>query len=394
MTRTVTRRLVVLVLVGAVVIGARLVWRGAMAPVGGGMSAPSGSDDGASGADDTGRVGWRLEVPGSVGALAGDDELTVTISANSVVTALDPGSGSPLWAHELGDLGTDRPALSGDRLALRGRERAIVLDSADGSLLWEAPIAGPGPVAWSGASVDGSAPGAVLAGSWDGTLAAFEPDEGSRRWSVQRPGAVRSVPVGIPPAMAGGEHLVVVVSHGERSATIAALRVTDGEVVWERELGAASSAPAAASVDSSAGVVVGDGRGGILALDPGHGRPLWTATVGAGFTPDVAPVVDDEQVIVADRLGVVHALAASDGERLWSRDLGVPVLRGSPTVTRNQVVVTTTDGRAVALDRTDGGLVDVSDADAFVVATAYGREHLVTGLRLSGPGMVEGVAIP
>lgn len=369
------RRVVVAMAVVLVAFGARAAWRATVASrgsEGAELPAAGGGLGGSTG------FGWRLDVPGWVGALAGDDTLAVAVSANSMVTALDPATGSPLWAHEVGNLGPDAPAVSQAHVAVRAEDRVVLLDRSDGGLVWETPVEGPGPVA----VVDLGGRPAVLIGTRAGVLAARAAADGTLLWEVTRPGVLRALPG------AAGSGDVVAVWHSADRAVIAALDSGDGRVRWDREMGAAASGP---GVDATS-VYVGDGTGALMALNAADGTQRWSTDVGAGFGSDVAPVMVNGHIVAVDRLGFVHALAPADGSVEWQVDLGVPVLRGTPTVTRRSVVVTTVEGRAVML-APSGEILGVSDAGAVVAGTATGGGHLLLGLRLTEPGRVEGLAL-
>jgi len=362
------RNTVVAAAVAATVLGTRAAWRAAVAP-GGGASQPAAAEQGPTGSR------WRLEVPGWVGALGGDDSLAVAVSANSVVTALDPATGSPVWAHEIRRLGPDAPAVSSTHVVVRADDRVVVLDRSDGARVWDTPVDGPGPVATVGHSV-------VLIGSDDGTLAAHSATDGELLWEAVQAGAVKATPVD------AGPRSVVAVWHADDRAVIAALDVDDGHVLWTRDVGPAASGTAT----DGRSAYVGDGAGNVVALDLSDGAQRWSTGVDAGFGAHVAPAVDGGSVVIADRLGVVHALAATDGSPQWGVDLGVPVLRGAPTVAADSVTVTTVEGRAVVLTGT-GEVLEISDDSAFVSGTVAGGGHLLLGLRLTEPGRVEGLAL-
>jgi outer membrane protein assembly factor BamB len=88
------------------------------------------------------------------------------------------------------------------------------------------------------------------------------------------------------------------------------------------------------------------GHSVLVALDARTGRPRWRASrIGLR---DVAPTIDGDRILAATDNGVV-ALAEADGRVLWDRTLGERP--SSPLVVDGAVVVTTWEGRLVALDR-------------------------------------------
>ncbi len=132
----------------------------------------------------------------------------------------------------------------------------IVLAASDG------PVTNSAPFPLSGlAAVDSNT--AVLVGR-EGSLATWRTGQGVG--SVIRPTSLRSVR--LPSTLAGGS--VVTVSE---TGSLSSYSPAENRVAWETDLG---FSPAGLAADSRT-VVVADGSGKVIAVEPGSGRERWRA---------------------------------------------------------------------------------------------------------------------
>lgn len=270
-------------------------------------------------------------------------------SCSGVAYAFDRDSGAVRWSYDTRRDGGPAqfhgdPAILGDLLVTGS-------DSAEPSLLyafhWQS-----GALRWKTDSdvieTDASfAAGALVGATWSGDLVGLDPASGERRWKVaaedrrcgKRPHS---------PAVAGE---LVYFSSGE--GILHAVDPGQGEVVWRRELGCASTAPLVWGEDLYLGVApdklvrvrLADGRviaehtlegrahsrltvagdsllvlvGGqaLVAFDRTLSEERWRRTTETDWS-SFRPLVWKDLVVVGDAAGQLFALDPRDGSTRWS----------------------------------------------------------------------------
>jgi outer membrane protein assembly factor BamB len=252
---------------------------------------------------------------------------------------------------------------------------AVTLE--DGEERWRMGV--PSPTR-SGVTVDGDA---AYVGSNDGSVSAVDLATGELRWSTDAGGTILG-----PVAVADGLVVVSAPGDADQSFAVAALGVDDGEQVWRYE----PTAPTGVGGPPAAGedlVVVGLQDRTVRALDLTDGTERWTARLNSVVSPFVSPAVDGEAVIAADIGGQVYRFDAADGARAWDHALNVPVLRSSPVLLDEHVLVASQDGDLFAVERDSGDLVWRGSAGAGVLRTPAVVGDLVVGVRAGErPGLV------
>jgi outer membrane protein assembly factor BamB len=181
-------------------------------------------------------------------------------------------------------------------------------------------------------------------------------------------------------AVSGG-FVVAVARNGEDgSVVVSAHEASDGGCRWRvaSRLGStAVSAPAA--LDGRP--VVGFADRSVRALEGSDGSAVWSELVVSIFLPVSAPALDADHLVVADVGGGVYRLDPDTGERLWSHQLNERVLRSSPVVSGDAVLVGLADGRLVALDGATGHLVWQSEPTPGLVGTIALTPDLVVAVK-------------
>lgn len=238
-------------------------------------------------------------------------------------------------------------------------------------------------VSRSGVTVDG---GMAFVGSNDGTLTAVDAAAGDVVWTAATGGLLLSAP-----AVGDGHVIASVQGSAERPAIVVAYDAATGDERWRYEPATALDAgtPSVDLARRTVYVAFGDATVAAVALD--DGAVVWTRRT-AGPTLPAPPAIAGDILIVVDALrGHVQALDPETGGTRWDHALNVPVFRTTPIVVEDAVLVADVGGEVVALDPDTGELrfrMSVADgalrglaADAgVIVAVRAGASAGMSGL--------------
>ncbi|MDX1609688.1 MAG: outer membrane protein assembly factor BamB [Halofilum sp. (in: g-proteobacteria)] len=135
--------------------------------------------------------------------------------------------------------------------------------------------------------------------------------------------------------------------------TVAAYDLDDGDVRWSVQLDQWLSA--GVGVDGER-VYVGTVEGDVVALERANGREAWRHAAGGEL---LAPPVGAQGLVIARTVdGRVTALSATDGSVRWTHGSEVPSLslrgNGTPLLVPGGVIVGLDNGRVVALAASNG----------------------------------------
>ncbi|MBI3171545.1 MAG: outer membrane protein assembly factor BamB, partial [Hydrocarboniphaga effusa] len=301
-------------------------------------------------------VAWRASVGAGSDDLYGELEAAVADDAvyaadvDGRVYALDPKNGERIWAAETGERVISGPTVAGNAVLVGTMEGEIIaLKRADGAQYWRTTISSEAlapPVS------DGTL---VLARAGDGRVYGLSAVSGSRVWIFDR-GVPNLTLRGLgAPVIAGSAAFV-----GMDNGRVAALRMLDGQPVWEQLIAAPTGRNELERLsDVDAALLLDDGDlfaasfGGELArVDGDTGQVLWRRTVKSynGF----ARVGD--LVITTDEAGVVWALDANTGAAAWKNEELKYRRLSQPAVFKNRIVVGDFEGYLHWLDPKDGRL--------------------------------------
>jgi outer membrane protein assembly factor BamB len=340
------------------------------------------------------RVGKGADATGVRMAPFFADGNLYAIGSDGTIAALDAGSGHTLWSKHLGQRRgwilhhgknsmrfAGGPVVDGN-LLVAGTIQGVVeaFDAGSGAERWHAEVSSEviAPPA--------IAEGIVVVRTNDGRLYGFDANDGSRKWVYDR----SSVPAlslrgnGTPRIDAG------VVYAGEDNGKVVALRLNDGNLLWEQTLSPGEGRTEIERLqDADGGLVVDNGvvyasayRGLVAALIAQSGRPLWTHNLsgytGVSLAPTQVYAIDADSVIWAldlrtgssdwkndslkyrwlsgassmgeylvagDLDGYVHWLAASDGKLAARARLSKHAIQAAPVVIGDTVYVEDVDGR-------------------------------------------------
>jgi outer membrane protein assembly factor BamB len=264
------------------------------------------------------------------------------------VWAVDRSSGKPIWEQR-----TDTPATgglgAGAGLVLLGSRdgRLSALAEADGRLAWQITLSS------EILAPPQAAANVVAVRTGDGKLYGLSAQDGELIWVYEQP-----VPALSLHGTSGPILIEEVAIAGFANGTLAAVRLADGQVIWERRL----TPPQGRSelermVDIDAQPVRADSslyaatfQGHVAAVELYSGEIAWRRELSS----NTGLAVDNMAVYVSDDQGHVWALDRRTGASLWrqsklqGRDLG------APTVFRDFVLVGDFEGYLHWLRREDG----------------------------------------
>lgn len=292
--------------------------------------------------------------------------------AGGDVFALDPVGGKELWRSRTKARVISGPSVVGD-LVLVGTLDAevIALKRSDGSPRWRgtassevlAPPAGDGDV--------------VVVRSIDGRAFGLSATDGSRLWSFDRTEPNLTLR-GLSAPLVEGNRVLLGMDNGR----LAAIRLADGQPVWEQPISAPSGRTElerltdidAALVSSLDGVLVASYGGDVALIEPGDGESRWRRTIKsyAGLA------VGEGNAYVSDADGVVWALDLATGAAVWKNESLLYRRLSPPAFFAGHAVVADFEGYVHFLDPKDGGLVARTRAgsDAILAPPAVGNDRL------------------
>jgi outer membrane protein assembly factor BamB len=330
------------------------------------------------GAGPRGRILVYLEGPGSDDA-GGTPEGSPSPSASAT-----SGSASG---------GSTTPALTGP-VEQGGGSTLVAISLADQSEVWRTPL---GEISRSGVTVDGTN---AFVGDTAGTVYAVSLETGAISWSEEVDGRVDS-------ALAVSDGRVVAVARNTDTAQVvlAAFDEATGERSWPALAIQANSTAGTAASAGGGSLFIGSADRRVRALDAADGTDRWATLVLSLFSPATALAFDDQSVFAADIAGGLYRLDVADGGRAWSYHLNEVVLRSSPVVSGDSVLLGLGDGRLVAIDVASGHLVwqsapspglvgTISLASDAVIAVKGGRDAGLIAFEHDPDGALIDVASP
>ena len=256
------------------------------------------------------------------------------VLALSCGRALADGLTFPLevkWSVTLPAPPAFAPAFDNDRtyVALRTNQLVALL-LKDGASVWsvECPM--------SAAPVAGD--GLVFAGS-DGLIEARASADGRAQWRRPIEGRVLSLHWDTGWLLASIE-----------TGPLLALRASDGEILWQRDLGAPLQGPPAPAGDRVY-LPLKDGR--ILALSLQTGEEIWAHKLSEAAV-GILPVGD--RVFVGARDNYLHSLEANDANTDWKWQTGADVL-GLPVLDEKRVYFVALDNVLRGHSRNSGSML-------------------------------------
>jgi len=316
-------------------------------------------------APDTLNKAWSV----SVGEAAASDRFLLaqpvianghifTMDAGADVTAFDAQGGKQIWRVDLTPEDENDGLFGGGLAYDEGRifvttpfGLVFALDAGSGAELWRAKVSGPMRTAPAASG------GRVFAVTEDNELFALAADDGRQLWSYSGIAQDAGLLGGATPAVAG-DVAVAAFSSGE----IAAFRVETGRTIWGDSLAGVPRGDAVATLADIHGLPVIDrdhvvavsNSGTMTAIDLQRGGRLWNVSIGSTQTPWT--VGDFIYVLSTD--GELVCITRDEGRVRWiqslpqfenEKDREDPIVWTGPVLLGDRLVVTGSDGDAIAL---------------------------------------------
>ncbi len=273
------------------------------------------------------------------------DGLLVVGTQKGGVYALDAKSGKALWRAQVSSEVISTPAIAGGKVFVRTNDgHVFALDGQTGKQSWLYDRGDVPPLSLRGNGTLLAVNGALFFGSDDGKLVALSQADGSTLWQVPiatgegRTDIQRLNDADGRVTFANGT-LYVDAYHGEAMAVDAAT----GHVLWSRALSSYTG------VDEGAGKVVAvDDASNVWALDAGNGGDLWKQDA-LEWRWLSAPVVQlDKYIVVGDLQGHVFWLSLAHGKLLAERHPAGSAIVARPLVVGDIAIVAGKDGSVTA----------------------------------------------
>ncbi len=250
----------------------------------------------------------------------------------------------PLPNTDAGGLSASSPVVRGGTVAVADSARVHALDVTTGTLRWRSPSISPTTrdtiyeyEANTATPTIGS-DGGVYVGTTDGVVA-LDGTDGRVSWRAEGLAGAGSPTVVGDTVYAAGEE------------TLVALATSDGRERWRRSISWNASQDPPAVSD---GVVVLPVDSATVGIDAASGEQRWRADVDA----HTYAVVADGTAFVGNGRGGLHAIDLASGEIAWTFSRGEYRDMQTPVVTPDSIYLVEQPGEAgaatFALDRRDG----------------------------------------
>jgi outer membrane protein assembly factor BamB len=341
-------------------------------------------------------IAWRRNVGAGAGRTSqvmsppvAEGGRIFVMDGESTVSAVDARNGGEIWRvnlrpeNERGGFGGGVAVGGGKVFASSGYRTMTAMDAATGAVVWQSSVDVP---IHGAPTVSG---GRVYVVDVDNQIIAFDVNTGQQAWSYRGIVEPARIMLASSPAVTG-DTVVAPFSSGE----LLALRASNGQPLWQRELSRTSRTSALSEVRDiagrpviSRGFVYAVSHSGILgSLDARSGQPRWQLPIGGVQAP--LPVGD--VVYVVSNVGQLTVVNRENGQVYWTRDLNEGRVRqeggflgffdrtvrpswAGPILASNRLVLVNSDGEAVALNPKTGeiqGTVNLG-APAYVAPIAY-----------------------
>ncbi len=263
---------------------------------------------------------WRAKLPESKNAYGYKlapvyaDGAVFVAAKNGLVQKRDSDTGKVLWSVNVGQELSAGPGVGDHRVVVGSPEGQVwLLDADTGAEQWTARLSSEilAPPAIAG--------GVVIVRLHDGHVHAFDVDTGKRRWMFDTIIPNLTLRGNSTPLVRAGRVYI-----GFDNGKVAAVRLTDGSVVWMRtvvENQGKTELERIVDIDGDMALVatelyLSSAGGKTLAVATESGNVLWSRDIGSA----TGVAVSRTQLYLTDMESVVHAVNRHNGVSLWQRD--------------------------------------------------------------------------
>ena len=303
---------------------------------------------------------WAASFDTPPAATPGFDATTAYVPLKGgQLVAVDLDRGTVRWRL---DVATAFTPATGDGLVFTASDQMIeARDAATGASRWRAPLPGgaAAPLYWD--------TGWLLASTTAGDLAAFRATDGTLVWRRQLGAPLGSAP---GPAL---DRLFLPLADNR----LVAVRLLNGETVWELKL----KAPATAVFALQDQLVFGTADKFLISVNLKNGDERWRWRLGGDMAG--VPTADDKRIYIASRDNIVRALDRKSGNLKWKADLAARPA-GGPLRLNDLLVMPLVSSQIVGFDPESG--------KPPVTATAAGeigvQPYVRLGVRQTSPQLI------
>jgi outer membrane protein assembly factor BamB len=291
--------------------------------------------------------GERARSPG--GGLAASGEAVFAATGFGDLVALNAATGQRLWSYKLGAGARSAPtAAAGKVFVLSATGVLHAVNTADGSQAWTLPgiPETAGVISSASPAVAG---GTVVVPYTSGEIIAVDAQTGEMKWAdaVVRSSRVLAVSTLTDVAASPVIHDGIVYATGVAGRTIA-VRLSDGERLWEENIGSAST-----PVISGNALFVIDLQDNLLALDRRTGKLFWrtqlpTVRQKRFFSVWTGPTLAGGRLWAVANNGHLIGADPATGQITVQRTLSKPALI-KPVAASGRLYVQLQDGTVSAL---------------------------------------------
>lgn len=304
------------------------------------------------------QVKWHRQLASEEDALLGAPSLhdgTVFVTTEEQLVALDPLTGADEWSVSLPRRGYTTPTVTDNHVFVGTDGMLVAVDRETHSIAWQQKMDFV-ESRESGSAINGAptvVDDTVVAGTYEGQLAALDVDSGDSLWSHvitaldDSTGTADSDDLPFfcgPPAIADGRVFI-----GNENHRLYTFGLQTGEQLWEIEASEGSFEPAPTIVEGTLYAVADE----LIAASPADGSVKWRYSDDPGSMVDSAVVVDDTIYVASGKSFGSIAVKALD---LETRDVKWQV-GGRPQATPSagpQYLYVPLYGNLVAIDRESG----------------------------------------
>lgn len=305
---------------------------------------------------------------------------------DGTVTALSASGGGRVWRTSLRPEKERDPAAGGGVTVADGRVfvatgygQLAALSASDGSIIWTRELDTPA----RGAPTAGA--GKVFVVSQTNEVFAVNQSDGSEAFTYAGIPEQAGLLATSSPAVSG-DKVVIPYSSGE----VMAFSVTSGEPEWQNFVTRSMRTMAVSGLTDVSGSPVIEGgtvyatgvSGRTIAARLSDGEKLWERDIGSAHTP----IVSGDAVFLVDLADRMIALSKATGETLWMSELPKPKKKrerayAGPVLAGGALYVVSNEGRLVRVDPANGAILgetDVGSAAYTAPVVASGQMFIVS----------------